>query len=71
MGLGLGPAGSHARARLCGHGRQKDYLAGHKGLVVALDRATGRAVVALRGRAAAQGSYGFPGSPAVGAGWSS
>jgi outer membrane protein assembly factor BamB len=51
-----------------GTASQKDYLAGHQGLVVALDRATGRPVWHYVAEPAAKGPYGFPGSPAVGEG---
>jgi outer membrane protein assembly factor BamB len=51
-----------------GTASQKGYLAGHKGLVIALDRATGRPAWHYAADEAATGSYGFPGSPAVGAG---
>jgi outer membrane protein assembly factor BamB len=51
-----------------GTASQKDYLAGHKGLVVAIDRATGRPAWHFVAEPAATGSYGFPGSPAVGQG---
>jgi outer membrane protein assembly factor BamB len=51
-----------------GTASQKDYLAGHRGLVVAMDRATGRPVWHFAAEPAASGSYGFPGSPAVGEG---
>lgn len=51
-----------------GTASQKDYLAGHKGLVVAMDRATGRPAWHYVAEPSAAGSYGFPGSPAVGAG---
>jgi outer membrane protein assembly factor BamB len=51
-----------------GTASQKDYLAGHQGLVVALDRATGRPVWHYVAEPSAKGPYGFPGSPAVGEG---
>jgi len=51
-----------------GTASQKDYLAGHRGLVVGMDRATGRAVWHYVAEPAATGPYGFPGSPAVGEG---
>jgi outer membrane protein assembly factor BamB len=51
-----------------GTASQKDYLAGHAGLVVAMDRATGRVVWHFVADPASTGSYGFPGSPAVGEG---
>jgi outer membrane protein assembly factor BamB len=50
-----------------GTASQKGYLAGHKGLLVALDRNTGRPAWHYVAEPAATGSYGFPGSPAVGA----
>jgi outer membrane protein assembly factor BamB len=61
------PAVTDARV-YAGTASQKDYLAGHVGLVVAMDRATGRPVWRYVGQAAAAGPYGFPGSPAVGEG---
>jgi outer membrane protein assembly factor BamB len=61
------PAVTQARV-YAGTASQKDYLAGHKGLVVALDRATGRPAWHYVAEPSATGSYGFPGSPAVGAG---
>jgi outer membrane protein assembly factor BamB len=61
------PAVTDARV-YAGTASQKDYLAGHRGLVVAMDRATGRPVWHYVAEPAATGSYGFPGSPAVGAG---
>jgi outer membrane protein assembly factor BamB len=51
-----------------GTASQKGYLAGHRGLVVAMDRATGRLAWHYAAEPAATGSYGFPGSPAVGDG---
>jgi len=51
-----------------GTATQKGYLAGHEGFVVAMDRATGRPVWHYAAEPAATGSYGFPGSPAVGEG---
>ena len=51
-----------------GTASQKGYLAGHRGLVVAMDRATGRTVWYYAAEPASSGSYGFPGSPAVGEG---
>jgi outer membrane protein assembly factor BamB len=61
------PAVTDARV-YAGTASQKDYLAGHKGLVVAMDRATGRPVWHYVAEPAPTGSYGFPGSPAVGQG---
>jgi outer membrane protein assembly factor BamB len=61
------PAVTDARV-YAGTASQKGYLAGHKGLVVAMDRATGRPAWHYAAEPAATGSYGFPGSPAVGAG---
>ncbi|HSD67111.1 MAG TPA: PQQ-binding-like beta-propeller repeat protein, partial [Vicinamibacteria bacterium] len=61
------PAVTDARV-YAGTASQKDYLAGHKGLVVAMDRATGRAVWHYAADPAPLGPYGFPGSPAVGEG---
>jgi eukaryotic-like serine/threonine-protein kinase len=51
-----------------GTASQKDYLAGHKGLVVAMDRTNGRPVWHYVAEPATKGSFGFPGSPAVGEG---
>jgi outer membrane protein assembly factor BamB len=51
-----------------GTASQKDYLAGHAGLVVAMDRASGRPTWHYAAEPAATGAYGFPGSPAVGEG---
>lgn len=61
------PAVTDARV-YAGTASQKDYLAGHKGLVVAMDRATGRPAWHFAAEPALTGSYGFPGSPAVGEG---
>jgi outer membrane protein assembly factor BamB len=61
------PAVTDARV-YAGTASQKGYLAGHRGLVVAMDRATGRPAWHYAAEPAATGSYGFPGSPAVGAG---
>jgi PQQ-like domain/PQQ enzyme repeat len=46
----------------------KDYLVGHRGGVVAVDRATGQPTWSFVAKASESGSYGFPGTPAVGAG---
>jgi outer membrane protein assembly factor BamB len=51
-----------------GTATQPGYLAGHKAMVVALDRATGRPAWHYLAEATAKGAYGFPGSPAVGEG---
>jgi len=51
-----------------GTASQKGYVAGHRGLVIALDRETGRPLWHHVAPAADSGSFGFPGSPAVGAG---
>ncbi|HSD28805.1 MAG TPA: PQQ-binding-like beta-propeller repeat protein [Vicinamibacteria bacterium] len=51
-----------------GTASQKDYLAGHEGMVVAMDRSSGRPVWHYVAEPAAKGPYGFPGSPAVGEG---
>ena len=51
-----------------GTASQKGYVAGHRGLVMALDRRSGRALWHHVAAAADSGSFGFPGSPAVGAG---
>ncbi len=61
------PAVTESRVYV-GTASQKDYLAGHKGIVVALDRSTGRPVWRYVAEPAARGAYGFPGSPAVGEG---
>jgi outer membrane protein assembly factor BamB len=61
------PAVTDARV-YAGTASQKGYLAGHRGLVVAMDRATGRLAWHYAAEPAATGSYGFPGSPAVGDG---
>jgi outer membrane protein assembly factor BamB len=45
-----------------------DYLAPHRGGVVALDRATGRPVWRFAPDKTDAKTYGFPGSPAAGAG---
>jgi outer membrane protein assembly factor BamB len=52
-----------------GAASQVDYLAGHRGGVFALERAGGRLVWWYAAEAAKSGSYGFPGSPAVGSGF--
>jgi len=61
------PAVTGARVYLgtCGMG---DYLAPHRGGVVAMDRATGRPVWRFAPDTTDAKTYGFPGSPAVGAG---
>jgi len=46
----------------------KDYLVGHRGGVVAVDRATGQPAWSFTAKASDSGSYGFPGTPAVGEG---
>jgi outer membrane protein assembly factor BamB len=46
----------------------KGYLVGHSGGIFALERRTGRPVWRHAAEPAESGSYGFPGSPAVGAG---
>jgi outer membrane protein assembly factor BamB len=51
-----------------GTSSQKGYLANHRGGVLALERATGRPVWRHSPEPAETGSYGFPGSPAVGLG---
>jgi outer membrane protein assembly factor BamB len=51
-----------------GTSSRQDYLADHKGLVVAMDRSTGRPVWHFVAEPAPKGAYGFPGSPAVGEG---
>jgi outer membrane protein assembly factor BamB len=51
-----------------GTASQKDYLAGHRGVFLGMDRATGRAVWHFVAEPAPEGPYGFPGSPAVGEG---
>jgi outer membrane protein assembly factor BamB len=61
------PAVTAARVYLgtCGMG---DYLAPHRGGVVAMDRASGRPVWRYAPEKTDAKTYGFPGSPAVGAG---
>jgi len=61
------PAVTESRV-YAGTATQKDYLAGHKAIVVAMDRATGRPLWRYVAEPAAEGAYGFPGSPAVGEG---
>ena len=61
------PAVTESRVYV-GTASKKDYLAGHKAIVVAMDRATGRPVWRYVAGPAARGAYGFPGSPAVGEG---
>jgi outer membrane protein assembly factor BamB len=51
-----------------GTASQKGYVAGHRGVVMALDRRTGRPLWHHVAPAADSGSFGFPGSPAVGQG---
>jgi outer membrane protein assembly factor BamB len=51
-----------------GHASQVGYLAGHRAGVMALDRATGRPLWRYEAEPVKSGSYGFPGSPAVGSG---
>jgi outer membrane protein assembly factor BamB len=51
-----------------GTASQKDYLAGHRGGVMALDRQTGRPLWRFAAPPGASGNYGFPGSPGIGAG---
>jgi outer membrane protein assembly factor BamB len=46
----------------------KDYLVGHRGGIVAVDRATGRPAWSYVAQASESGSYGFPGTAAVGEG---
>src|SRR5262249_29519274 len=46
----------------------KDYVVGHRGGAVALDRATGRAVWRFDAPDTGADTYGFPGSAAVGGG---
>jgi outer membrane protein assembly factor BamB len=61
------PAVTQARV-YAGTASQKGYLTGHQALVVAMDRASGRPVWRYVASPASAGPYGFPGSPAVGAG---
>lgn len=61
------PAVSETRVYV-GTASRKDYLAGHRALVVALDRASGRPLWHYAADPAAQGAYGFPGSASVGEG---
>jgi outer membrane protein assembly factor BamB len=51
-----------------GAASQVGYLMGHRGFVFGLDRATGRPAWRYEARPAESGTYGFPGSPAVGEG---
>jgi outer membrane protein assembly factor BamB len=51
-----------------GTASQKGYLAGHQGLLVAVERASGHPVWYYAAVAPEKGAYGFPGSPAVGDG---
>jgi outer membrane protein assembly factor BamB len=51
-----------------GHSSQAGYLAGHRGGLMALDRATGKPVWRYTSEEAKSGPYGIPGSAAVGQG---
>ena len=51
-----------------GTSSQAGYPSGHRAGVMALDRASGKAVWRYESPAAASGAFGFPGSPAVGEG---
>jgi outer membrane protein assembly factor BamB len=51
-----------------GTSSQVGYPAGHRAGVMALDRASGRAVWRYEAPAGASGAFGFPGSPATGGG---
>ena len=64
------PAVTDARV-YAGTASQKDYLAGHKGLVVAMDRASGRPAWHYAAEPAATGSYGFRARRPWVAGWCS
>jgi outer membrane protein assembly factor BamB len=48
---------------------QAGYPAGHKAGVMALDRASGRVAWRYEARPSEKGAFGFPGSPALGAGF--
>jgi outer membrane protein assembly factor BamB len=48
---------------------QAGYPAGHKAGVMALDRASGRVAWRYEAKPAEKGAFGFPGSPALGAGF--
>jgi outer membrane protein assembly factor BamB len=61
------PAVSEARIYV-GAASTKDYLAGHRGGALALDRKTGRLLWRYEAKPAESGSHGLPGSPALGAG---
>jgi eukaryotic-like serine/threonine-protein kinase len=61
------PAVSEGRVYV-GAASQVGYMVGHRGAVFALDRATGDPIWRHDAKPSASGSYGFPGSPAVGAG---
>jgi outer membrane protein assembly factor BamB len=61
------PAVTGARV-YAGTSSQVGYLARHAGGVLALDRATGAVAWRYPAPAPASGPYGFPGSPALGAG---
>jgi outer membrane protein assembly factor BamB len=52
-----------------GTSSQAGYPSGHRAGVMALDRASGKAVWRYESPAAASGAFGFPGSPAVGEGY--
>jgi outer membrane protein assembly factor BamB len=61
------PAVTEGRV-VIGTAATKGYLVGHRGGAVAVDRATGRPVWHFVAKASDSGSYGFPGTPALGAG---
>jgi outer membrane protein assembly factor BamB len=61
------PAATDRRVFI-GTAATKDYLVGHRGGAVAVDRATGQPAWSYTAKASDSGSYGFPGTPAVGEG---
>jgi outer membrane protein assembly factor BamB len=61
------PAVSERRV-FVGTSATKDYLVGHRGGAFAVERATGRPVWQYVAKPAESGSYGFPGSAAIGDG---
>ncbi|HEX9186436.1 MAG TPA: PQQ-binding-like beta-propeller repeat protein [Vicinamibacteria bacterium] len=68
LGWAWGQPAVTATRVYCGTSSQAGYPAGHRAGVMALDRATGRAVWRYEAPSAASGAFGFPGSTAVGAG---
>jgi outer membrane protein assembly factor BamB len=57
-----------ARRVYAGTSSQVGYLVGHAGGLLALDRATGKPAWRYAAAAPDTGAFGFPGSPALGAG---